>query len=176
MAALHDKRFEVRFQAVHALARIHEQAPALTVDAAAVYAAVTRETQVDKTVWEDRTLIDQPANDVPGLIDEAVRARAGRRTELVFTLLSLVLPRAPLQIAYKGLLTDDAVLRGTGLEYLESVLPKEIWNRLQPLLDDRKEKPAAARPREEVLEALMRSTQSIELNLEELKKRPEENN
>ena len=67
--------------------------------------------------------------------------------------------------------SHDVVLRGTGLEYLESVLPREIWNRLQPLLDDRQEKPAAARPREEVLEALMRSTQSIELNLEEIRKR-----
>lgn len=176
MAALDDKRFEVRYQAAHALARIHERLPSLSVEPVRVYATVMKETQVDKTIWDDRVLIDQPANDTPGLVDDAVRARASRRTEYVFTLLSLVVPRAPLQIAFKGLLTDDAVLRGTGLEYLESVLPKEIWNRLQPLLDDRKEKPAGAgaRPREEVLEALMRSTQSIELNLEELKKRSKE--
>jgi hypothetical protein len=176
MAALDDKRFEVRFQSAYALARIHERLPSLSVEPARVYAAVMKETQVDKTLWDDRVLIDQPASDAPGLVDDAVRARTSRRTEYVFTLLALVVPRAPLQIAFKGLLTDDAVLRGTGLEYLESVLPKEIWNRLQPLLDDRKEKPvgAGARPREEVLEALMRSTQSIEFNLEEIKKRSKE--
>jgi ATP/ADP translocase len=175
MAALDDKRFEVRFQAAHALSRIHEKLPSIVVDAARVYAAVMKETHVDKTLWDDRVLIDQPASDAPGLVEEAVRARASRRTEYVFTLFSLVLPRAPLQIAFKGLLTDDAVLHGTGLEYLESVLPREIWNRLQPLLDERKDKPASTSPRsrEEVLEALMRSTQSIEINLEELKKRPE---
>jgi ATP/ADP translocase len=176
MAALDDKRFEVRFQSAHALSRIHEKLPSLTVDSARVYAAVMKETHVDKTLWDDRVLIDQPASDAPGLVEEAVRARASRRTEYVFTLFSLVLPREPLSIAFKGLLTDDAVLHGTGLEYLESVLPKEIWNRLQPLLDERKEKPASTSPRsrEEVLEALMRSTQSIQINLEELKKRPEE--
>ncbi len=91
--------------------------------------------------------------------------------EHVFTLLSLVLPRAPLQIAFKGLLTSDTVLRGTSLEYLESVLPKEIWGSLNPLLDDTRATAAAARPREEVLEELLRSNQSIELNLEEIRKR-----
>jgi len=174
MAALDDKRFEVRFQSAQALARIHERLPSLSIEPARVYAAVMKETHVDKTLWDDRALIDQPADDTPGLVEDAVRARTSRRTEYVFTLLSLVLPRAPLQIAFKGLLTDDAVLHGTGLEYLESVLPREIWNRLQPLLDDRTEKPAGVRPREEVLEALMRSTQSIELNLEEIRKRSRE--
>jgi hypothetical protein len=139
-----------------------------------MYAAVMKETQVDKSLWDDHALIDQPSGDASDLVDDAARARTSRRTEHVFTLLSLVIPRAPLQIAFKGLLTDDAVLRGTGLEYLESVLPREIWSRLQPLLDDRREKPPAPRPHEEVLEELMRSTQSIELNLEEIKKRSNE--
>ena len=64
------------------------------------------------------------------------------------------------------------MLRGTSLEYLESVLPKEIWTSLSPLLDEQQAARAAGtRPREEVLEELLRSNQSIELNLEELRKR-----
>jgi hypothetical protein len=93
--------------------------------------------------------------------------------EHVFTLLSLVLPRAPLQIAFKGLLTTDQLLRGTSLEYLESVLPKEIWLGLSPHLDDSRPKVASTRPREEVLDELLKSNQSIELNLEELRKHTE---
>jgi hypothetical protein len=41
----------------------------------------------------------------------------------VFSLLSLVLPREPLQIAFRGLQSSDRQLRGTALEYLEGVLP-----------------------------------------------------
>ena len=174
LAALADKRFEVRYQAARALARIHDRLPSLLVDASTVYAAVLKETRVDKSLWENQQLIDEPANDEPALIDEPLHGRASRRMEHVFTILSLVIPRAPLQIAFKGLLTTDVVLRGTGLEYLESVLPREIWNSLSPLLDDTRGKVPSARPREAVLEDLMRSSQSIELNLADVRKRIKE--
>jgi len=171
VAALDDRRFEVRYQAARALARIHENVPSLVRDQNGVYAAVLRETRVEKALWDDQRLIDEPAINDSLQIDQALTARTNRSMEHVFTLLSLVLPRAPLQIAFKGLLTSDTVLRGTSLEYLESVLPKEIWGSLNPLLDDTRATAAAARPREEVLEELLRSNQSIELNLEEIRKR-----
>jgi ATP:ADP antiporter, AAA family len=171
MAALADNRFEVRFQSARALSRIKQGLPALKIDAAAVYAAVTRETQAASS-GEDPNLLDPPSGgDENPLLDEALRERTSLRMEHAFTLLSLVVPRAPLQIAYKGLLTSDAVLRGTGLEYLESVLPPDIWNRLQPLLDSGAARPAVTRPPQEVLETLMNSSQSIELNLEEIRRR-----
>jgi len=44
----------------------------------------------------------------------------------VFTLLSFVLPVQPLRAAYRGLRGDDPRARGTALEYLHGVLPKEI--------------------------------------------------
>ena len=171
-AALADERFEVRYQAARALARIYERSASLGVDNQLVYSMVSVETHVDRRLWNEQRLIDEPdATEDPALIDPSVRGRAGRRMEHVFTLLSLVLPREPLRIAYKGLLTTDAVLRATGLEYLESVLPREIWSTLYPLLDESPHEPAApARPREQVLENLMRSTQSIELNLAEIRK------
>jgi hypothetical protein len=52
----------------------------------------------------------------------------------VFALLSLVLPREPLQIAFRSLQSEDRFLRGTALEYLEGVLPAPIRQRLWPLL------------------------------------------
>jgi len=170
MAALADKRFEVRYQSGRALARIHEQVPSLPVDSAAVYAAALKETRVDRSLWEVQQIIDEPeeggaselAGGTPGV-------HANRRLEHVFTILSLVIPRAPLRIAYRGLLTHDAVLRGTSLEYLESVLPREIWESLRPFLDDTRPQATGGRPREEALENLMRSSQSIELNLQELR-------
>lgn len=171
MAALSDRRFEVRFQAGRALARIHQQAPSLALSPSDVYAAVVRETHVDKVLWHEQRLIDEPAGNESLEIDDALRVRTTRSMEHVFTLLSLVLPRAPLQIAFKGLLTDDTLLRGTSLEYLESVLPREIWNSLLPFLDDTRPAKPETRASEAVLDDLLKSNQSIELNLEEIRRK-----
>ena len=87
-----------------------------------------------------------------------------------FTLLSLVIPAEPLRIAFRGLHTNDPNLRGTSLEYLEGVLPPGIHSRLRPFLEARPGRQSGARPREEVLAELLRSSDSILLNLEELKR------
>jgi hypothetical protein len=140
------------------------------MDSGAVYAAVLRETSVDHRLWNEQRLIDDPDGEDNAIGNAAAGSPGGRRMEHVFTVLSLVIPAAPLRIAYKGLLTNDAMLRGTGIEYLESVLPREIWNGLRAHLDDTRESAAPTRPREEVLDELMRSSQSIDLNLLENRK------
>ena len=52
----------------------------------------------------------------------------------LFSLLSLVLPREQLRVAYHGLRSGDQRLKGTALEYLERVLPNGVRQRLWPLL------------------------------------------
>ena len=101
-----------------------------------------------------------------------MKDRASRSLAHVFTLLSLVLPAEPLLIAFRGLHTDNQHLRGTALEYLEGVLPPPIrasvCGRISKI---RAPAPAKTRPREQILDDLLRSHQSILLNLEELKQR-----
>ena len=87
----------------------------------------------------------------------------------MFTLLSLVLPKEPLQIALRSLQTDDEQLQGTALEYLESVLPPQIRFRLWPFLE-RKPLTSQTRPRNEIIADLLRSHVSIMLNLDELRR------
>ncbi len=82
-----------------------------------------------------------------------------------------MLPREPLQIAFRSLHTDDKYLQGTALEYLESMLPPAVRQPLWPYLEDRRPSARPTRPREEVLADLLRSNQSILINLEELKRR-----
>ena len=93
--------------------------------------------------------------------------------EHVFNMLSLVLPKQPLAISYKGLHTDDRMLRGTALEYLESVLPPAIRDGLWPFLEDnrRKQRQPELRGREEILADLLKSNKSIQLNLQALRKK-----
>ena len=93
-------------------------------------------------------------------VDEFVRSRANQSLAHVFTALSLVLPAEPLQIALRGLHADDTHLRGTALEYLESILPPMIRDPLWPFLEDHRPAGRTVRPREDVLADLVRSNHS----------------
>lgn len=172
LLGLEDLRFEVRFQCARSLLAIVEKNPAVRLDKARVFAFVNNEVAVNKEVWENRRLLDGvEESDSQSFLEALVKDRASQALAHVFTLLALVLPTEPLRIAFRGLHTDDQGLRGTALEYLECVLPADIRERLWPFLEDRRPPRAAARPRDEALADLLRSHQSITLNLEELKKR-----
>jgi AAA family ATP:ADP antiporter len=172
---LDDSRFEVRFQCGRSLAAIFEKSPRARIDRERVFEIVRKEVTVSRPVWESHQLLDRLEDQQSAsFVDEFVKTRASRSLAHVFTLLSLVLPAEPLQIAFRGLHTDDQNLRGTALEYLEGVLPPDIRDRLWPFLEDSRPRAGAARPREEILEELLRSNRSIILNLEELKRRSNE--
>ncbi len=99
--------FEVRAASAVALAGIAARNPELHLPAATIFAAVRRE------------LGAEPADTRPAPDGEA-------RLEHVFRLLSLVLEREPLRIAERAVRGSDASLKGTALEYLENVLPREL--------------------------------------------------
>ena len=171
LLGLEDLRFEVRFQCGRSLASIIEKNPRIRIDKERVFDVVRREVAVGRPVWESHRLLDTVEADARSFVDEFLKDRAGQSLAHVFTLLSLVLPTAPLQIAYRGIHTDDPGLRGTALEYLEGVLPPDIRDRLWPFLSDRPRKKSDTRARDEILADLLRSNESIMLNLEELRRR-----
>jgi len=169
---LADIRFEVRFQCGRALAAIAAKHPQIRIAADGVFDVVQKEVAVSRPVWEGRRLLDRLEDNEPAtFVDDFIRSRANQSLAHVFTMLSLVLSPEPLQIALRGLHTGDENLRGTALEYLESVLPPAIRQPLWPFLEDHRPAGRTARPREEILADLVRSNQSIMLNLEELKRR-----
>ena len=134
--ALDDLRFEVRFQCARSLAAIVERNPAVRLDRDRVLAAVLREVQVARPVWQGRQLLDDvTVDDPPVAVDEFMQQQASQSLAHVFTVLSLVLPREPLRIAFRGLQTDNQQLRGTALEYLEGILPPAVRDALWPFLE-----------------------------------------
>ena len=172
MLGLDDLRFEVRFQCGRSLAAVLDKNPANRIASEHIFAVVLREAAVGRPVWESRRLLDElDASDTAPGVDAFVRDRAGQSLAHVFTLLSLVLPREPLQIAFRSLFTEDRQLQGTALEYLEGILPLPIRQRLWPYLEDRRPPSRAGRPRQEIVDELLRSNASIMLNLEELRRR-----
>jgi len=169
---LEDARFEVRFQCGRSLTSIVEKNPKVRIGAEQIFAVVLKEVNVGRLVWESRRLLDEfDEQDRGSLVDALVRDRASQSLAHVFTLLALVLPSEPLQIAFRSLHTNDLYLQGTALEYLEGLLPAPIRERLWPFLEDRRTRGGPQRPRDQVLADLMRSNQSIMLNLEKLQRR-----
>ena len=171
MLGLEDLRFEVRFQCGRSLASILEKNGRIRIDRERVFDVVRKEVTVGRPVWQSHRLLDNVDTEQRSFVDEFLKDRAGQSLAHVFTLLSLVLPTAPLQIAYRGLHTDDPKLRGTALEYLEGVLPADISQRLGPFLGRADHSSRDGRARDEILADLLRSNESIMLNLEELRRR-----
>jgi AAA family ATP:ADP antiporter len=169
---LEDKRFEVRHRCGRSLSRLHELNSDLRIDRDRVVEAVLREVDVERGVWESHRLIDRMEDEEwSPVLDEMLGDRADRSLEHVFTILALILPRQPLKIAFRGLHTNDAVLRGTALEYLETALPSEVKAQLWPFLDDKSHKQDHRRSSAQVLASLLESNASIAINLDELRRK-----
>jgi len=101
-----------------------------------------------------------------------LRGRASRSLEHLFTLLSLVLPPETVRLAFHSLHTGDRHLRGTALEYLETVLPEPVWQKLWPFLDEGEAQPArAGKSSGQAMQELLASQESIVLALAEIRRR-----
>jgi hypothetical protein len=135
LQGLDDARFEVRYQCSHAIDRMLSRNTGLAVDPARVMAVVDRELSVSPQVWQGYRLIDRAEGDAVPATQEAQAERAQENVTHVFSLLAAVLPREPLQVAFRGIRSDDASLRGLALEYLDGVLPPAIRTKLYALLN-----------------------------------------
>jgi predicted MFS family arabinose efflux permease len=154
---LSDERFDVRYDCGLALARMLERDSQLTVPAQPVLDAVRSELAIERRILDAEPHLDPLDDDADAPIFESVlRDRASRGLEHVFTILSLMLDRDPLRMAFRALTAGDEVLRGTALEYLENVLPAEIRDALWPYVTGRR-RPARATQRsaQEVLKDLL---------------------
>jgi hypothetical protein len=171
LLGLDDTRFEVRFQCGRSLAAILDRNRLVQINRERIFEVVRREVTVSRPVWQSHRLLDAISDERNTFVDEFIKDRAGQSLAHVFVLLSLVLPATPLQIAYRGLHTDDPALRGTALEYLEGVLPPDIRDRLWPFLGTNARVEGLPRARAEILADLLRSNDSIVLKLEELRRR-----
>jgi hypothetical protein len=169
--ALDDARFEVRFHAGRSLVAIVEKNALIRIPRERMFDLVRREVAVSRPVWESHFLLDEAdAGQFPG---SALERRASQSQAPVVTFLSLVLPAVPLQVADHRHHAGDAGLRGTALEYLEGVLPPDIRERLWPFVDAESVAARAVTPRtrDEVLAELMRSNESLRLDLGQMGRR-----
>jgi hypothetical protein len=96
-----------------------------------------------------------------------------RVREHAFNLLALALEREPVRIASRAFTSDDAYVRGTALEYLETVLSANLFSAFQPLLAAPNAPPARRRSVAEVREDLIRAGMTMTINIEEVRRQLE---
>jgi hypothetical protein len=112
------------------------------------------------------------ASDRNAFLDEVLRERADQSLEHIFSLFATVLPREPIKIAFRVLHADNQILRGLSAEYLDSILPPNIrerlWIMVEPGLAQKRRKSESGR---EALDKLLQSHESLMLMIE--KKPPE---
>ena len=162
---LGDTRFEIRYHASRALEFLHRMGDDLQFRDAPIIAAVERELSIARPAWDGRKLLD-PHDDSDQqywFLDDVLKDRASKSLELVFSLLALHLPAEPLKVAFRALHSDDRMLRGLALEYLESHVSAEIVSKLAALAEPAPS--GVARPPQQVLEELMASQQTILLSI-----------
>ena len=172
--ALHDPRFEVRYRSGKALAKLRDAGHALGLTQADVFEAVQREVTVDGRLWHSHRLLDQvDGDDDEAVLHRVLEQRSATGLDHVFTLLGLTLPAEPLRLALQAVSTLDPALRGTALEYLESVLPEQVRVPLWPFLEVDHASAAHSRSPDEIVASLKMSHPSIIADLRAQRGTPE---
>jgi hypothetical protein len=154
--ALLDPSFDVRYRSGAVLARLAAAGQLGTIAADDVFGIVRHELLADRGGLQHRVFDDLVAAAEQQAEDDPVLRRTGTGLEHVFTVLGLALPAEPLRIALHAVQTDDPELRGTALEYLESILPADVRIQLWPLLEGEPVPPvvAAVQPLDETIPAV----------------------
>jgi hypothetical protein len=119
VAGLDDRDWQLRFRCAQGLQRLRRRRDALRGDEHALLQKAEREAR-ELVAWSrgrsaDETLWSQ-------------------RVEMVFLLLGALYDPTNLELSLTALRSDDRVLRGTALEYLENLLPATLWHHLQPVV------------------------------------------
>src|SRR6185295_10785515 len=133
----------------------------LRPDPGRVFEAALAEIRTAERLSEPPRMIDSYDENADAAA-EALWSSTDIRLEHVFRLLSLSLPREPLHIAFQALHTENTYLRGTALEYLDSVLPPGVREHIWKFLEGPVIRSSPPKPAEVVLRNLMTSRSQIE--------------
>jgi AAA family ATP:ADP antiporter len=131
-----DYAFNVRYSCARALARMRSRNAKLRIPRQKVFSAIRDELHVSPDKWQGRDLELTLEYDHG---EPLVHPHIDRGLEHVFTLLALTLDPDAVHLSMQALLSADDNLRGTALEYLENVLPADLYGDLLQHLGTREE-------------------------------------
>jgi hypothetical protein len=146
LQGLADERFEVRYACGRALMKVVEAGEGIAFERDRIIETIDRELERATTAFEE---LDDGSEEEPNpRVDLIARDRVTRSVEILFSLLSLILERDGLRLCLRALQHENDHHRGTALEYLQTVLPPELRDKLLPLLSEAGPIPTARPPTE----------------------------
>ena len=168
-----DDSFEMRFRGAVGLLAVLRVNGKVEVLSDMLWSVVTRAAE-DCRLRRDRrqALRGQLASGSALAEREELRIEEGLAH--VFHLLLCVLDREPLRLALDALAEDGAAQRGTGLEYLDQVLPADVKTAVWPLVLERELSRRALRPSSEILTDIVEREVPRRVDLEALRRRIDE--
>jgi AAA family ATP:ADP antiporter len=122
-----DQSFNVRYSCARSLARMRSRNRQLKIPRQQVFAAIRKELTATPEEWTERNRALQRDGSPDA---EIATTLVDRGVEHVFTLLALILDPDAVYLAMQATLSEDVNLRGTALEYLENVLPADLYQDL----------------------------------------------
>jgi hypothetical protein len=129
-----DHEFLIRFRCALAIGQMIAKRPDISISHDRIWQVLQQELQVSREVWLERRLLEAGvAADDP---EEPLERPGDASLEYVFALLGLVLPPQPVSTSFRALQSGDSHLRGTALEYLQTVLPAAAWKSLHRLIGE----------------------------------------
>jgi len=161
MQGLQDARFEVRFRCAEALAKIATRKRS-RIDAEGILQVLELEMSQNRLAKAGERLLDQDDDSRPSTLNAPLR--------YIFTLLGLAYPNAQLQAALDCLESGDARLKGTALEYLDTLLVSKGRESLLSFIESSARRSVGVAPLPE-LDSLRRSHETIRVSLSEIRRR-----
>ena len=124
---------------------------------------------------DERAELQKPFPEALALVEREISSGGEMHLvrEHVFHLLGLALDREPVRIAARAFGTDDPYVRGTALEYLETVLTPRLFSAVTPLLAGSHHPPARRRSASEVRDDLIRAGATMTVSLDEVRRQLE---
>jgi hypothetical protein len=126
-------------------------------------------------LMDDHAALQRSFPDALAVVEREIArgAETQHLREHVFNLLALALDREAVRIAARAFATDDAYVRGTALEYLETVLAPRLFSALQPLLATTHQAPGRRRSAAEARDELIRAGTTMTVSLDEVRRQLE---
>ncbi len=156
--------FVVRHQAARSLARLCSQHPELRPEEGVVFAAIAAEQGPNRSEAEMSRALSRFSDHPPS-------AFPAPRLDYALTLLSVLYEREPLALCRTAFARGDSMMRGTAVEYLENLLPNEVFRTLQPHFDvvPPSVEQRRARQRADIVAELANSATSLDIDLDAIR-------
>jgi hypothetical protein len=166
---LRDPDFELRFRAAASLLEIRRSAGRLVIPHEPLFDVALEEALASHRSWRAAQAMGDRLSNTPAS-ETAQGRRVVHGVTFIFTLLLSVLDREPLQLAIRALSKNVGGDRGTGLEYLENVLPAQLLQALRPLLEDRALALGRVQSRDDILTELVGDAKRRPMDLASLRR------